>query len=60
MQYIKFDADKEYSLKNGDTVTVKAHIPYSNKEIFVEKYGAILGETKKYIPLNPYPIILPM
>jgi hypothetical protein len=55
MQYIKFDADKEYSLKNGDTVTVKAHIPYSNKEIFVEKYGAILGETKKIYTIESLP-----
>ena len=46
MQYVYFSADNYNSLKNGDEVTVTASISGS-VDSFVEKYGAVLGNTTK-------------
>lgn len=46
MQYIKFSADKNNGLKNGDSITVTASIS-GLTESFVEKFGAVIGKKEE-------------
>lgn len=46
MQYIKFTADKENYLHNGDTITITASISNS-VDTFVENYGVVISETER-------------
>lgn len=46
MQYIKFTADKENYLHNGDTITITASISGS-VDTFVENYGVVISETER-------------
>lgn len=54
MQYIKFATDKNGTLKNGDTITVTAKISGS-VDTFVEKFGAVLGQTSKEYTVDSLP-----
>lgn len=54
MQYIRFTADKEQNLSNGDTVTVTASISGS-VDTFVENYGVVIGETERTYTVEGLP-----
>lgn len=48
IQYITFNANQKWDLKNGDVVTITASIS-GNGNSFVEKFGSVLSvDTKKY------------
>lgn len=54
MQYVVFYADKSYGLSNGDGIKVTAQISGS-VDTFVEKFGAVLGETEKTYTVEGLP-----
>lgn len=54
MQYIKFTADKESNLHNGDTIAITASI-FGSVDSFVENYGVVLGETERTYTVEGLP-----
>ncbi|MDE5679927.1 MAG: hypothetical protein K2I01_05785 [Lachnospiraceae bacterium] len=54
MQYIRFTADKEHNLCNGDIVTVTASISGS-VDTFVENYGVVISETERTYTVEGLP-----
>lgn len=54
MQYIRFTADKEDHLCNGDTITITASISGS-VDTFVENYGVVISETERTYTVEDMP-----